>query len=815
MAKSTQIEMLIGGRVAGSLMKSYQKAEAGAKAVGDSAAASFEKSEVSAVKAGGAIRRAFAFAERRQAKLTARMEKAQAGAALTGQVIKYRGALEKLQANQVRFGRTTERVNQATRQAGRLYRQAKREARDYGIDVKRVGQAHRRYVKDLKKTEKAMRRLAIGQALLQKGGEKLRKAMRRLTSKTGALIGGVASVGTVKLVADLQTRFTRLGIQARISDEEVKGLKKTIFETASAEGIRIDPGELTSAVEKIVEKTGDLDLARDNMKNIALAIQATGAAGSDVGAMVADLQAKFGLKGKEEFLQALDTLTAQGKAGAFTLQNLAIEGEGVTASYAAMGRTGPKALREMGALLQVFRGGTKSSAEAATTFTAVMRELVAKSSQIEDLGVEIWDPEQLAQGKKVARAVPDVLNELIEATDGDISQLSKIFGEEAAKGIKVLITEFQKAGKLPFDKYLNISGNGSELMTDAARASKTFGAALQNLYTVWQKFADESLTGPIEGLASLLNSMKPEKVQATMEALKYGAVALGGIWAGKKVFNTIGGISRLVKGAKAGGLGGALDSAGGSMARGGVQRVAVVNWPAGMSGAGLDIGGGAGRKGKRGGKGISKIRSGKKVGRIGGLIRRVKSVPRGIAKKGGLAIGGLVGGAAIKAGSKGLGKAAAKIGGKALGKSLLKKVPGLGILAGLAFGAQRLFSGDALGALGEVASGVAGTIPGLGTAASVAIDAGLAARDIHRETSAAQEEKAPAEAKPEASTKATPGEALPSIQITINAPNDIRVGGVEQFVQALESGQGRLVEALRLAVNDAVTKSRRASFAAS
>lgn len=79
-----------------------------------------------------------------------------------------------------------------------------------------------------------------------------------------------------------------------------------------------------------------------------------------------------------------------------------------------------------------------------------------------------------------------------------------------------------------------------------------------------------------------------------------------------------------------------------------------------------------------------------------------------------------------RAGAKGVGKAAAK----GVGKSLLKKIPGIGLLAGLGFGAQRLLSGDFVGAGLEVASGAASLIPGLGTAASVAIDGGLMARDM-------------------------------------------------------------------------------------
>lgn len=85
---------------------------------------------------------------------------------------------------------------------------------------------------------------------------------------------------------------------------------------------------------------------------------------------------------------------------------------------------------------------------------------------------------------------------------------------------------------------------------------------------------------------------------------------------------------------------------------------------------------------------------------------------------------------AAKGAGKLVAKEGAKVGAKALGKSLLKKIPGVGLVAGLGFGAQRLMSGDWKGALGEVASGAASTIPGIGTAASAAIDAGLAARDM-------------------------------------------------------------------------------------
>jgi hypothetical protein len=81
---------------------------------------------------------------------------------------------------------------------------------------------------------------------------------------------------------------------------------------------------------------------------------------------------------------------------------------------------------------------------------------------------------------------------------------------------------------------------------------------------------------------------------------------------------------------------------------------------------------------------------------------------------------------AEKVGAKGI----AKVGAKALGKSLLKKIPVIGLLAGVGFGLSRLAKGDYAGAAMELASGAAGTIPGIGTAASIGIDTALAAKDM-------------------------------------------------------------------------------------
>ena len=62
-------------------------------------------------------------------------------------------------------------------------------------------------------------------------------------------------------------------------------------------------------------------------------------------------------------------------------------------------------------------------------------------------------------------------------------------------------------------------------------------------------------------------------------------------------------------------------------------------------------------------------------------------------------------------------------------KSFLKKIPLIGLLASMAFAGERAMEGDFTGAGLELASGVAGTLPGIGTAASLGIDGLLMARD--------------------------------------------------------------------------------------
>ncbi len=427
---------------------------------------------------------------------------------------------------------------------------------------------------------------------LRRSAKALGGGLDRLGNRYTALITGAAGIGTVKFLVGLEQRFVRLGIQAKKSGEEINALKRRIFEVSQAPDVRIDPGQLTSAIETIVEKTGDFDFATDNMRNLALAIQAAGARGQDIGALVSEFK-KLGIEGERGVLMALDTLVSQGKAGAFTLQHLAAQGERAVSAFGAMGYQGQEAVQAMGALLQVSRMGTGSAEQAATAYENLLKTIVSKGKELHKVdGITIFDEEQLAKGVEAFRPMPEILKDILTMAEGRATVLEKVFGSEASRSISALATEFKRTGGFEqLDKFMQIQGDGARLMEDSARAAKTSGAALQSLYTAWQKFADANLTKPIQNLADVLNSLDPEQMDKIFKTLGYGAAALGGAIVLRKGFQAGAGAVNMLRGGK-GGAGGALAAAMGA----GPTPVFVVNWPGSLPGFG---GGGAAGTAKR------------------------------------------------------------------------------------------------------------------------------------------------------------------------------------------------------------------------
>lgn len=392
---------------------------------------------------------------------------------------------------------------------------------------------------------------AASMRLLNSGVAVASRGLDRLGNRYTALLTGAAGIGAVRQVGNLEERFTRIGIDANKSAEEIDLLKKQIFDAAKSPDIRVDPGQITSAIEEIIQKTGDLKFARDNIRNIGLAISATGAEGTDIGAVMAEFQ-KMGLSAKDAF-ETLDTLNLQGKEGAFTLKNLAALGPRVVTAYTAMGRTGQSAMLEMGAALQVIRQGAGSSDQAATSFEALMRVLgdMDKIKVLQRGGIQVFDAEELKKGHRILRPINEIMKEMVIRYKGDKTIIQAILGEtEAARSFNSVVSEFGRTGALEsLDKFMKLQGDGSTLIADSARAAGTFNANLRSLYAIWQEFADNQLSGPIKSLTAALDGLKPGTVERWLNIGKYIALIGGGLIIANKVGRGIAGAYKLGKGA--------------------------------------------------------------------------------------------------------------------------------------------------------------------------------------------------------------------------------------------------------------------------
>lgn len=409
----------------------------------------------------------------------------------------------------------------------------------------------------------------------------------RYVALGAAVVGGSA----VRGFSQLDRRISRIAIAAEISREKSAELYDEIQRVSNLKGIRIDPAEATSAIEEILTKTGDLEYAIANLPNIAAVIQATGAGGLEVGGIFTEFK-KLGIDTQKAAMQAIDTLNIQGKSGAFTLPGLAKEGPRLFAAYAATGRKGTDAVNEMGAALQNIRRAVGSDAEAATVFEALLRDLtrpqtVQALNQLSKGKINVFDPEQLKQGKEVMMSLPELMSQIVIQSKGLSKNIAMLnLSDEAIRGFKLLKSEFMDTGDIKaFDQFLQMSGDGSTTLDDAAVAANDFAASLQLVSNSWSQFSNQQLAGPVAELANAINSLDPDSVQQWLEAGKNIALVTGGLVLAKKTFDAVRWGKDTWDALKPGKGKGGAGGMGGAMADLGATPVYVVNMP----GGGFDI----------------------------------------------------------------------------------------------------------------------------------------------------------------------------------------------------------------------------------
>lgn len=401
-----------------------------------------------------------------------------------------------------------------------------------------------------------------------------------MKTKLGA-IGVSLSLGAASNeIIDLDARLTRMGMTADASAEQVNRLKQKIFEAAQDPNIKMGTPKIVEALESVMTKTGDWQYIEDNVKNIAVALQATGEQGESIGDMFADFQ-----KGNykvDEISHLMDVLVKQGDQGEYTMGKFAKTIKSVRSAYSLIG-TSVEDTKKLGAVMQILISGTKNEEAAVTSLDAIMSELAdpKKQEQLGIIGVRVRDT--AGNFRDLADIMQDVL--AVTEKEGNTDFLGEVFGMTSMKAIRA----FQQYGKNYKKLTEGLGDTTGALEAKSARMAGTMKANLQNLQTTFLKFADTNLAKPLERLNDLLSYLaeKPERLEKVFNTIKYGLGAIVAVKGLAKVSGFIGsissGIRTLTGGSMQAALGGALSGKGAGAASG--LPVFVTNMGQGGMGA--------------------------------------------------------------------------------------------------------------------------------------------------------------------------------------------------------------------------------------
>ena len=126
-------------------------------------------------------------------------------------------------------------------------------------------------------------------------------------------------------------------------------------------------------------------------------------------------------------------MLTQGKEGAVELRELAGLLPSLAPSFTQFGKSGAEGLAELGAALQVIRGGFGSGSEAATGLNALMTALSRKADKFKEAGVELFekDPET---GAKKFRQFSKIIEDIGKSKlMNDPTALTDAFGSSEAR----------------------------------------------------------------------------------------------------------------------------------------------------------------------------------------------------------------------------------------------------------------------------------------------------------------------------------------------------------------------------------------------
>jgi hypothetical protein len=419
--------------------------------------------------------------------------------------------------------------------------------------------------------------------------DKVNSALSGTAAKIGAF-GVTLSLGAAaREIINFDDRLTRIGLTADASAEQVAKLKQNIFDAAQASDIKVNTNSIADALDVVMTKTGDIKYVEANIKNIAVAIKATGESGDSIGGVFSEFQ-KFGYTA-EQISALMDDMVKQGDLGAFTFGEFAKSGSAVISAYAQIG-TAPENIKKANAAMQIIMMGTKNANIAVTALSSTMAELSdpEKQKKLDKYGISVRD------NTGAFRDLNDIMADVIEAAkkEGNTDFLGAIFGESSMRAVRAYGNFYETM----YPKLIDLGDTQGAMQGKAATIAGTLKSNLDNLQTAFVRFADSNLTEPLAKLAGFLNKLAedPKRVEAVFNSIMRGMLIIGGIKIGAGVISFLSTLKNFKGGNTK--IAEQLSLAGGA---GAAMPVFVTNWG---SGGGPGAGGGSPFLGQPAGSGL-------------------------------------------------------------------------------------------------------------------------------------------------------------------------------------------------------------------
>lgn len=396
--------------------------------------------------------------------------------------------------------------------------------------------------------DKASNKVSDFQNKMQGAFSKIDGILNSTASNLAALGVSIGVGATINKMIAFEDRMNKLGTVARMNakdietaEKQMNGLSEAIYKAAMQPDVKIDANEILDAMDEIMEKTGDMDFAVNNIDNIARAVRGFNATGKDMGGLMAEFN-KLGLTAEETAI-TLDKLYLQGNIGAFAAKDFAALGSTIMAAYSMIGSSADDIV-DAGAAMQVLRQSVGSPEEAVTKLEGALSELADPEVRkaLKELGWAIGEDFSTMNADGSMKDFNTIMMQIVEAEEklgtgwGKIRE-AKIIGSDM---FYEALNAYKQYGN-SLEDYLDLEDAAGKTQEAAAMNAQSLKANLQNLQTAFDGFANKNLAPKLQQVTDILNKFaeNPERFEAVFNVLTAGFAIFMGAKLVNGVYNTI------------------------------------------------------------------------------------------------------------------------------------------------------------------------------------------------------------------------------------------------------------------------------------